>query len=170
MAAQNVVGTAFSSSSTTETPANTNLGTQTNGPISYSTAFSNGAAADQIQQIAYGTLSLAAAAQTIDLTALTDPQGNAVSFTAVKRIRLYPKTTTDGQILTLAPGATNPWLSLIGTSTGTLILQSSSAKNKAWLEIVAPNTTGYAVSSTNKTLSFNPGTATVGVDYEIFGI
>jgi len=165
----NVTASASSVSQSTETPSNTNLPPYTVGPTTLKANLANGSAADQVQQQYIATLSLAGAAQTIDLTSLTDPLGVAVNFTAIKRLRVRHKGTTDGQNLTMKPGTTNGWTALLN-SAGTLAICPATGNNPAWVEFVAPNTTAWAVSSTSKTITFDPGANTYGVDLEIYGI
>jgi hypothetical protein len=128
----------------------------------------SGTAADKVDLKHTKTYTLAAAATTIDLTALADVYGGTVNFARVRSITIRIKTTTDGQTLVLSGGASNPWTALIN-SAGTLTLQAGTANNDAVFVISAPNTTGWVTSGTSKTLKFDPGASTYDIEVEIMG-
>lgn len=151
-----------------ETNANANLPAYAIGPTVWSATFNNGSAADQVEQSYIATLSLAATPTTLDLTALVDPLGKTTNFAAVREVKLRNKSTTDGQNVTVKPGASNGWTGVLN-STGQLTLYPSTATNSGMLVLTAPNTTGAVVSGTSKTLALDPGANTISVDIEIYG-
>src|SRR5205807_8236290 len=115
-AVTNVSASATSNSASNESAAAKILsGTQLALNNTLKASFGNGNAAAELIDIQYvNTLTLAAAATTLDLTNLLDPFGVAINFAVVRRIRIRPKTTTDGQLLTLSGGASNPWTAFMG--------------------------------------------------------
>jgi hypothetical protein len=129
----------------------------------------SGTTADSVDLMHVKTYSFAAStAQTLDLTSLTDVYGGAVAFARVRAIEIKVKSTTDGATLTLSPGASNGWTNFLGTSS-TLILQASTSSNDAGFVVTAPNTTGWVVDSTHKTLTLTPSAHAYDVDVQIMG-
>lgn len=129
-----------------------------------------GTAADQVQKMYAATLTFTASTpQTIDLTSLTDIQGAALSFSSVRAIMVRHKGTTDGSSLSLSAGAANGQTNILGTAAALRILPSSAAGNDGWFALTAPNTTGYTVDSTHKTLTFTPSAHGFDVDIVILG-
>ena len=141
-------------------------------PTSVSQAFScnlvNGTAADSADLNHVLTYTLSGSATTIDLSSLTDRYGNAVNFARVRRLTIKNRSTTNGQILTVSGGSSNPWAAAWG-ATGSVIVHPSTVNNASALVLLAPNTTGYAVSGTSKTIKLDPGANTFQVDVEIEG-
>lgn len=163
--------TASIKTSTVSTETATLPGTVTNLTVNqnFNANFqASGVAADQINLNYVATLSLAATPTTLDLTALTDRYGNAVNFARVRSLTIKNKSQTDSQTVTVSPGGTNGWTALLGTGS-TLIVQPSSSLNDAGVILTAPNTTGWVVSGTTKTLKLDPGANTIAVDIEING-
>lgn len=131
---------------------------------------SSGTAADQVQKMHAATYTFVASTpQTIDLTSLTDIQGAALSFSAVKSIMVWHKGTVDASSLSLSAGAANGNTNILGTTAALKILPSTSSNN-GWFVLTAPNTTGYVVDGTHKTLTFTPSAHGFDVDIIIFGI
>lgn len=129
----------------------------------------SGTAADQVDKCYAKTLSFTAStAQNLDLTSLTDIYGNAVSFARVRSILIKPKGTTDAATLTLAPHATNGWTNFLGASSA-LKLGMATSTNDAGFCASSPNTTGWAVSGSNKVLVLTPSAHAFDVDIEILG-
>jgi len=167
-----VSGSCASNAQATQIPANPNLPAYAISPIVYTSSFGNGTLADQIDFVFYTTLSLVASTpQTITVNSPgSDILGNTVTFTKIRRLRIRNNANADGKIVTISPGASNPWLAIMGTSTSTVIIQPSTANNSGWVEFVSPNTSGYATSGTSTSLKLDPGTNTMTVDIEIWGI
>lgn len=140
-----------------------------------SNSLTNGSAADQIQLVGAVRLTFTAStAQTIDLTtALLDPSGSAVAFAKVKRMLIkFISPTTDGAVVTIRQGSSNGWTNFVdGGAAGVgLTLQSPTASNDAGCAFVAPNTTGWVVTSTNKTLTITPNAYPVVLDIIADGV
>jgi hypothetical protein len=129
----------------------------------------SGTAADQCDLKHTKTYSfVASTAQTIDLTALTDVFGNAVSFVKVRSITFIFQGTTDGASLTLGNAASNAWTGFLNAA-GTLTIYPSSASNSGIFALTAPNTGGMPVSGTSKSLKMAPSAHNFNVDIEIAG-
>lgn len=139
--------------------------------LTLSVAFTNGATADKINLIHAATYTFTSATpQTIDLSALTDIIGAAVNFARVRAIVVKMNSVTDGATLTLTAGASNGNTNILGTAAG-LIIGSASATNSsgACLILTSPNTTGYVVDGTHKTLTFTPSAHAFTADILIAG-
>lgn len=111
--------------------------------------------------------------QVLNLKSLTDVLGGAIVFARVRSITLKMHAPTDGNTLTLgyATLTTNAWTSLV-SNPGQLVLQACpTATNDAFVTLVAPNTTGWVVGTSNRLLNLDPGsfTGTYTVDIEING-
>ena len=133
-----------------------------------SNSLTNGTAADQINLVGAVRLTFTAStAQTIDLTtALLDPSGSAVAFARIKRIIFKViSPTTDGASVQVKQGASNGATNIIdaGTGAGLKVLAPTSS-NDAGLALIAPNTTGYLITSTNKTLLLTPSAHAIVLD------
>lgn len=170
-----VTSQASTSSRASYTPTDTEIPVFSIGPSTNTTcktSYTNGTAADKIDLLHRKTYTLAAAPTVLDLNGgtLLDPLGNACAFARIRRIRIKFLDTTDGHTLKLgySTTTTNAWTGLL-SNPGQLTLQASSAANDAWIEINAPNTTGMAVSSTNKLLQLDPGSSTYTIILEIDG-
>ena len=124
-------------------------------------SWANGVAANQVDLLYFVRLSLAATPTTIDLTTVLDPFGGTDVFVKGRAAVLYNASTTDGQIITISGGATNPWTNW---TTGNVILP---AGGKLYFD--APLLGGIPVSGTNKTLKFDPGANTVPLEIGIVG-
>lgn len=127
-----------------------------------------GNGADQVNLKHSKTYTVNNAVTTLDLTALTDDYGGSVAFVKVRSVYIKNKSTTNAEILTVSPGASNGWTSLLGANS-TLVLRPSTNTNDGGLVVTAPSNTGWAVAANSKTLSLDPGTANFSVDVEIMG-
>jgi hypothetical protein len=113
------------------------------------------------------TLTLAAAALTIDLTTLLDVAGNVVNFAKIKTILIYNKSqTTD---LLVGNAASNPWVGFCSSGVATITVGRSTLANKGVFALVAPGLAGLPVSGTSKAIKLDPGAATFDIDIEITG-
>lgn len=144
-------------------------GTQVPIPLTLQSIFTDGNGADQIDGIYADTIPFTAStAQTLDLQSLTDIFGASLSFAKVRLIAINVKSTTDGASLTLSPNASNGWTAL-GSSLNLPILASTSNQD-GYFTIAAPNTSGYAVASSDKALDLTPSAHAFDVDIIIAGI
>ncbi len=134
--------------------------------------FTSGTAANQADLIYATTLTLSATPTTLDLTSLLDPLQGAVAFARVRGLYIRNNATTDGWNLTIGAAASNAWAgtSQFLSASSTIILGPSSAfPNSGRLEVWAPNTTGYVVDGTHKSLKLDPGANTFTIDIQIIG-
>jgi hypothetical protein len=119
--------------------------------------FGSGTALDLVDKIGVAYLTFTASTtQTIDmLTHVVHPiTSAAVAFARVRALVITVESTTDAATMTVGAHSTNGWTNLI--STGGIILRAATTKNNAGLALIAPNTTGWAVSGSNKQLLFTP--------------
>ena len=73
--------------------------------------------------------------------------------------------TTDGASVQVKQGASNGATNIIDASTGAgLKVLAPTSSNDAGLALAAPNTTGYAITSTSKTLLLTPSAHAVVLD------
>ena len=133
----------------------------------------SGTAADQYDTAYYGLLSLTGTTpQALDLKALTDIYGNAISFAHVVEIAVFPVGVADGDTLTLGYSGTTAgaWTALLSNpGTITLYAAPTAKKNSPMFVATAPNATAWAVTaSTNHLLEFTPS-ATMTVMVMILG-
>lgn len=130
---------------------------------------SSGSAADQVQKMYATTLSFTASTpQTIDLQAVTDILGAALSFSIVRSILIRHKGTVDGSSLSLSAGASNGATNILATTAALKILPATSS-NDGWFALAAPNTTGYVIDATHKTLTLTPSAHAFDVDIIALG-
>jgi hypothetical protein len=174
----NVTGSATVNAAFQQIPTTGFMATENPVPVlpigmSLNTNFqTNGTAANQIQLGTGIHLSLVASTpQTIDLTALTDLQGNAFSLAAVRYLAIRNNSTTDTQNLTVG-GAATPFVGF-WSSTVTIwpsTTGSGSANQNSGYEVFqAPNTTGAPVTGGSKLLKFDPGANAFTVDIIVMG-
>lgn len=138
--------------------------------------FANGSAADQVQKIYAATLAFSGSPIVLNLfdntsgTQVTDLYGVVFAFTAVRKIFIKHKGTTDAQPLKLGySGSTaNAWTAIV-SNPGQIFLQPSSANNDGGILLVAPNTTSFAVNTGSKLLQLDPGANTFNADIVIVG-
>jgi hypothetical protein len=120
----------------------------------------SGTLADQCDGLIYLTPTFAASTpQTFDLTAQNDPLGNAVTVARVRLFLVKWLSTTDNVPLLVGNAASNPWTALCSSSTATLAVPPSSSLNAGGLLVLAPQTTGLAVSGGSKSIKLDPQTA-----------
>lgn len=102
--------------------------------------------------------------QAVDFNAITDAQGATIALTSIRALWFHnvaaPNGVASGGTVTLSPGASNGWLSWITDAADTLNVRAGSTVGFA----TSDDSTGYAVSGTNKTLDIangNSGSCTV---------
>ena len=130
--------------------------------------YGNGTSAGNVDLIYAKSLSLAAAATTLDLTSLTDLNGGAVNFARIREMQIVNLATTAAYTLTIGAAASNQWTTgPLGTATATAILQPSVGQTtgSCMLHWCDPFTTGAStggyVDSTHKLLKLDPGSNTL---------
>ncbi len=127
-----------------------------------------GTAADQADVFYARVLSLAAAPQTLDLTALLDPFGAAISLARVRSISILNSSIASPVLVGFAAATANAWTGFLANP-GQLVVQPSTATNQGILTALAPGSTGWPVSAASKLLQLDPGAATVSVSVTILG-
>lgn len=141
-------------------------------PTTPQSTYANGTAANAVDLIYATTLTLSATPTTLDLTSLTDPLNGAVAFARVREVYIRNNATTDGWNLVVGPGASNGWAGtsqFFGASSTVNVGPSTANPNTGKLAFSAPNTTGYVVDGTHKTLKLDPGANTFTVEILIAG-
>jgi hypothetical protein len=143
-------------------------------PTTPQSNYGNGTTAGNVDLIYAATLTLSATPTTLDLTSLLDPLNGAVAFARVREFYLRNNATTDGWTVIVGGGASNPWVGasqfLQASSTVTVGPSTSSTSPcTGKLAFAAPNTTGYVVDGTHKTLKLDPGANTFTVEVLIVG-
>lgn len=138
-------------------------------PLNLRAVFTSGTAADQVAKVGTTSLSLTASTpQTIDLTtALVDPDGAAVSFARITALVFVVTCITDGASVTVAADATNGFSNFV--STGGFKIPASTDTNSSGAVFIAPNTTAYAVTGSNKRIQFTPSAHAITVDILALG-
>lgn len=124
----------------------------------------DGIGLDQADIIWHDERTVTAAAETLDLTALTRTvfgDTATLNFVKVKGLVIKNKSTTAGENLTVGNAATNGWTGWTNPATATIAIGPN-----AWQGFWEPNLAGRAVSGTNKSLKIDPGAATIV--YRIF--
>jgi hypothetical protein len=130
-------------------------------------ALSDGAGVNQANRVFQDTITLAAASETLlDLTALTDALGGAVSFARLKAIYLRNKSATAGDNLELGGTVTAGLSTLyVGTNAGQLIGPGGIAL------LVNPSAAGWVVTPTTADILRigNPGSNAITYDIVVIG-
>ena len=129
----------------------------------------SGAGADQLALVHSRTYTFAASTPiTLDLTALADVLGAAISFSAVRLLAWRVQSATAGYALTVGGAGSNEWDGFL-TSGSKVVWQPSSAGNDGFGIVQAPGA-GMPVTSTSRLLKLDPGSNAVGaVDLIIAG-
>lgn len=129
----------------------------------------SGLLADQCDLLYAATLTLVASTpQTIDLTALADLFGGVVNFARVRFLAMRNNSVTDGANVLIGDSVTNEWDAFLSAA-ATLKVPPCSALNHGYFILTAPNTTGFVVDSTHKTLKIDPGSNAMTLDIIIAG-
>jgi hypothetical protein len=143
-----------------------------NGTLTQKTSYANGTGANKASIRYYTQLVLAAAPQTLDLTALTDVFGTVLTFATngVKAIVVVSLAAATGQVLKISPGASNPWIGITAPNAGpfnaSTDVQILGAGGK-WCQESPIDS--FGVSATSKTIKFDPGANTFNANLWIIG-
>jgi len=126
--------------------------------------------AGNVNLVYYRKLALAGSAQTIDLTSLTDPFGDAVNFARLRYVAILNWATNDAHVCTIG-GGTNAWAAAWGS---TMVVPPGATiagtTVPGVVELVAMNTTGFAsIDGTHKNIKADPGANTFGLDILLAG-
>ena len=126
-------------------------------PMRLQSYFVSGTGADKVDGIATLLLPLVASTpQVINLQALTDPLGLALTVTKVRFIVIKNLSVTDGQILVVGGAGVGEFNGFL-SSGATLAVYPSSLGNDGFVLFSAPSGTGYPVSGTSHLLKLDPG-------------
>lgn len=129
----------------------------------------NGTAANQAQKIWPGSLALVVSTpQSIDLTALTWPDGSTITnFTGggVRGILVVNTSQTPGATVLLKPGTTNGFSGFLSGTTPTISIPAGGS-----FLLVDPLQTDWTVDATHKSITFDPGTTAQTVNIVIWGV
>lgn len=162
MASYNIQASGQLSLSPSETPASGPFNGQAISPATLAWRFAYrvaGQLADQVDGLYYATPTFVASTpQTIDLQALTDPLGNSITCVRVRFFAIKVGWTTDNVPLLVGGAGTNEWDGFL-TSGAKVSVFPSSSLNDGGLILLAPQTTGIAVSGTSHLLKLDPQTA-----------
>lgn len=171
MATQNVSGTVLVNTSFLEVMtsgllANVNISVPLNIQLSYTNATNGALTVDQVHGQVYALA--ASTPQTIDLTSLTDPGGNAINFARVRDIIFYNADTVTSHVVNISAGASNGW-SYLPPDTNPLILVAKGGM--IWLHDPnnAGGTNGMVTGGSSKTILMDPGSNTVSISVLIVG-
>jgi len=105
---------------------------------------------------------------TIDLSSLTDRFGNAIAPTKIKAIGIRLTSSTDtAASISVGAAASNQWTSLLQDATDLIKIRYQGS-----FMAMCTDSTGYAVSGTNKSLKIlnNSATQSVVVDVFVIGV
>ena len=124
----------------------------------------DGVTIDKADLLWHDERTVTAAAETLDLTALTYTCFGStitVNNARVKLFALWNKSTTAGEILTIGSAAANPWTAVWS---GTTIVRPN-GRMLFW----APDATGYVTAGGSKNVKVDPGAATITYRIAIVG-
>ncbi len=154
------INTAYSNPSTSGT-----LGTDVETVNkTYSTAWAAGTAAGQIDRTFSESRTLVGTSTTYDLSALVTPHGT-VAMLKVREVVISITASASPNGLTLGgEGSANEWTSPFAAAGDKLKLASLGR-----IALVAPDTAGYAVGTTNRLFKVDAGSATITFDIIIKG-
>ncbi len=149
------------------------LGAASSTPVTLplKTALGNGTgSADKVDLLYATSIAFTASTpQTIDLKNLLDIAGGAVAFARVRYFAVKIDSTTDGAYLTVAAGASNGMTSIVGTGGFKVLASSATNPDGGWAVFSAPNTTGYTVGASTKTLDLTPSAHAFNAYFVIAG-
>lgn len=118
----------------------------------------------QFSKLVSGVLSLAVSTpQELDLSAVPGARGN-VSFSTVKYIRLFNRSTTASHVVTVGGAGTNPFTGPLAGTTPTFDVPASGVHVD-----FKPLGAGWTVDGTHKQLKFNPGANAQVIEFVIAG-
>jgi hypothetical protein len=119
--------------------------------------YSNGTGALQFDLLYNKKITLSAAAQTLDLTAVTDAAGGAINFARVREFILYNPSSFP---VTIGAAAATQWIGMLGTVTSTLTIPAGGSHMFADPTSVGGGV-GAVVTGSSKSLKLDPGANTL---------
>ncbi len=133
--------------------------------LNYTNATTGALTCDQMHAKVYSLL--VSTPQTIDLTSLTDLNGNAMNFARVRDIVFYNPNATVTHTVTVYAGASNGWAYLPATPGLTVLANGG----MVWLH--DPNSAtgiiGMVTSGSSKTITMDPGALATALSVYIIG-
>lgn len=135
----------------------------------YTNATTGAGTCDQLYE---KQLTLAAAATTISLQALTDPAGNTINMARVREFIVTNLSTTAGQDVKVEAGTTNGW-SVLPPSTQPLYARAGNTTAGGFIRISDYASSGASNGNVTATgslnVTFDPGANTVSINVLILG-
>jgi hypothetical protein len=132
------------------------------GQASGSLSFTNGTASLQVDTLYAKPLVLSGTTTTVDFTSVTDPGGASVTFARSRLFFVYNPDTNSTHDVGVYHGASNGWAQL--PASGNPLYARN---NGGFILLVDPLSTGSAtgnvITSTSKTVTFDPGANTVTI-------
>ncbi len=137
--------------------------------------FAFGTGLGNINLLGYKTGTATAAASTVDLSTITDPEGNAINFTRVRAVEILNFATGDANNLLLDGTVANAWKAPFNAIiTAKLVVLPGRLQNGVAVPggalLWGANLTGYVTSGTSKVISLDPGAATIPWRVALFGV
>jgi hypothetical protein len=131
---------------------------------------SSGVLADQADEKYSFIKTMIATPFVIDLTALVDAQGNAMSFARLKSLSWVNRSQTPGHSVAMGSLTTvaNTFVGIV-SNPGQLTVNNSTPNSPAAFGWISPDLAGSPVSPTNKLISFDPGANTITIEIEAIG-
>jgi hypothetical protein len=138
-------------------------------------AFGFGTGLGNINLLAYKVGTATAAAAAIDLSTITDPEGNAINFARVRAVEILNFATADGSILLLDGTVANAWKAPFNAiATAKLVIPPGRTVGTnpvpGGVLLWGANLTGYVTSGTSKVISLDPGAATIPWRVALLGV
>jgi hypothetical protein len=121
------------------------------------TNYGNGTGALQFDLLYNKKLTLSAAAQTLDLSAVTDAAGGAINFARIREFILYNPSAFP---VTIGAAAATQWVGMLGTTTSTLTIPAGGRHYFSDPSSVGGGV-GAVVTGSSKSLKLDPGANTL---------
>jgi len=138
--------------------------------------FGNGTGASQVNLAHFKEYSLTAAAQSIDLTSNTAPDGTTNNMVRVRYIQIVMLSTSTSDVLTIDMTVTNGFKAPGDPSTGSKVVLTGNAASSTiynvytWIDKDCVGASlGGLTSGTSKIISLNPGSGTFSALVLILG-
>lgn len=130
-----------------------------------SVVLANGSGANQAQQHWHDERTLSATSENLDLAAsLTNGLGQTVTFSTVKTIIIYNKSTTSGQVIAVGGAAANQFVNWVANSSDIVRIGPG-----GFLALSSPVDGFAVVAGTGDQLKIDAGAATITYGIIIIG-
>jgi hypothetical protein len=138
------------------------------GGVNATVTYTNGTASLQCDTLHSKVYTLSATTTTIDLTSLTDPNGNSINFARVRELLAFNVDTTAGHDVGIYHGASNGWAQL-PASANPLYCRYGGGR----IRVADPTSTGASngnvTSGSSRTVTLDPGANTVNLWLVVIG-